>query len=234
MTIFERALEFVPEGSVVGLGSGRASATFIRSLGARVRAGFKVRGVPTSDDSAKLAEEQGIPIAPLEEDMTIAATVDGADEVDPHLNLIKGYGRALVREKIVAAASKKLVILVGTEKLVQTLGERKKLPVEIVPFALPLCRRRLYELGLQPVLYERDDGPFVSDNGNYVLDCLIGPLPDPAELEAKICNIPGVVDTGLFLGMADIVLIGDDNFHLIEERRRTNTKGKEDSSCKSP
>ena len=166
--------------------------------------------------------------------MTLAVTVDGADEVDPHLNLIKGYGRALVREKIVAAASRQLVILVGREKLVQTLGERQKLPVEIVPFALPLCRRRLYELGVQPVLYERDDHPFVSDNGNYILDCLINPVPNPAELECKICAIPGVVDTGLFLGMADIVLTGDENFHLIEERRRTDLEPKKNAPGNSP
>src|SRR5205807_1795131 len=142
MTIFERALDFVPKGAVIGLGSGRASSRFIEALGARVRSGFQVTGVPTSEDSARLAREQGIPLTSLMEDV-LAVTVDGADEVDPHLNLIKGYGRALVREKIVAASSRQLFILAGAEKLVQILGERKKLPVEIVPFALPLCRRRL-------------------------------------------------------------------------------------------
>ena len=233
MTIFERALQLVSEGTVIGLGSGRASTAFIKSLGARVRAGFKIRGVPTSEESAELARAQGIPVVALEENMTLALTVDGADEVDPHLNLIKGYGRAFVREKIVAAASQQLVILVGEEKRVQVLGERKKLPVEVVPFGLAFCLRRLRELKGQPVLYERDGRPFVTDNGNHILDCGIGPLPNAAELERKICAIPGVVDTGLFLGMAHLVLIGDKDFHLIEERRRSDT-AKEQPTCNSP
>src|SRR5437660_1647746 len=167
MTIYERALEFVRDGDVVGLGSGRASMAFIQLLGERVKAGLKVTGVPTSRISEELARTLRIPLVSLEEAMPLAVTVDGADEVAPNLDLIKGWGRALLREKIVAAASRQLVILAGREKLVQTLGERNKLPVEIVPFALPLCRRRLSELGLQPVLYERDDRPFLTDNGNY-------------------------------------------------------------------
>jgi ribose 5-phosphate isomerase A len=156
MTIFEKALEFVAAGDVVGLGSGRASSAFIRLLGERVRQGFAVRGVPTSQESDVLARSVGIPLVPLEEGFPLAVTVDGADEVDPHLNLIKGYGRALVREKVVAASSRKLVILVGSGKTVEKLGGRGKLPVEVLPFALPLCRRRLADLGCKPVLYERD------------------------------------------------------------------------------
>jgi ribose 5-phosphate isomerase A len=220
MTIYERALEFVADGSVVGLGSGRASCEFIRLLGARVRAGLRVCGVPTSRQSAELAESLGIPLVPLEEGMPLLVTVDGADEVDPRLNLIKGYGRALVREKIVAAASKRLVILVGPGKATPVLGGRGKLPVEIVPFALPLCRSWLADLGLRPVLYEADGKPFTSDNGNFILDCGTGPIEAPAELDARIQAIPGVVGTGLFLGMAELVLVGDDKFELVEERRR--------------
>jgi ribose 5-phosphate isomerase A len=234
MTIFERALDFVPEGSVVGLGSGRAASEFIRCLGARARSGFKVRGVPTSEDSAKLARKEGIIVTSLDDEAILAATVDGADEVDPHLNLIKGYGRALIREKIVGAASQQLIILVGSKKLVQVLGERSRLPVEIVPFALALCRRRLSELGLRPVLDEREGRPFLSDNGNYILDCGTGPIADPIELEAQIRAIPGVVGSGLFLNMAHVVLIGDENFHLIEERRRTGIQTKEQSTCNLP
>jgi ribose 5-phosphate isomerase A len=220
MTIYERALDFVADGAVVGLGSGRASTEFIKLVGARVRAGLRVRGVPTSQNSAELAQSLGIPLVSLEEGMPLAVTVDGTDEVDPQLNLIKGYGRALVREKIVAAASKMLVILVGPGKIVPALGSRGKLPVEVVPFALPLCRARLTELGLRPVAYEVDGKPFVSDNGNAILDCGVDPISDPAELEARIQTIPGVVGTGLFLGMADVVLFGDDEFQLKEERRR--------------
>jgi ribose 5-phosphate isomerase A len=223
MTIYERALDFVADGAVVGLGSGRASTEFIKLVGARVRSGLRVRGVPTSQTSAELAQSLGIPLVSLEGGMPLALTVDGADEVDPQLNLIKGYGRALVREKIVAAASRLLVILVGAGKTVPALGSRGKLPVEVVPFALPLCRARLTELGLRPVAYEVDGKLFVSDNGNAILDCGVDPISDPAALEASIQAIPGVVGTGLFLGMADVVLFGDDEFQLKEERRRGAT-----------
>ena len=147
MTIGERALEFVPNGAAIGLGSGRAAKSFVELLGERIRAGdLNVSGVPTSSETAELARRHGIPLVRLDQAGELAVAVDGADEVDPDLNLIKGYGRALVREKIVAASSRRLVILVGEEKLVPRLGARGKLPVEIVPFALPLCQRRLREL----------------------------------------------------------------------------------------
>ncbi len=220
MTIFERAVELITDGTTVGLGSGRAAAGFIRALGERVRAGLRVRGVATSTDSARLAESVGIPFVSLDEGLPLDLTVDGADEVDPHLDLIKGYGRALVREKVVAAASGRLVILVGPSKEVPVLGTRGKLPVEVVPFALPLCCRRFRELGLEPVPYEQDGQLFQSDNGNAIVDCAVGPLPDPARLEQDLRAIPGVVGTGLFLGMADTVLVGDDNWELAAERRR--------------
>jgi ribose 5-phosphate isomerase A len=220
MTIYERALDFIAAGDVVGLGSGRASTEFIKLLGARVKAGFSVRGVPTSDASAKLAAGLGIPLLSVEEGMPIAVTVDGADEVDPSLDLIKGYGRALVREKVVAAASKKLVILVGPGKEVRALGEHGKLPVEVVPFALPVCRERLRAIGCEPVLWSDAGGPRKTDNGNYILDCKIGPLLDPADFEARAEAIPGVVGTGLFLGMANVVLVGDDAFNLVAEKTR--------------
>jgi ribose 5-phosphate isomerase A len=147
-------------------------------------------------------------------------TVDGADEVDPNLDLIKGYGRALVREKVVAASSRRLVILVGEEKLVSRLGARGKLPVEVLPFALSLCERRLGELGCRPVPDTHEGKLFVTDNGNHILDCQIAPIADAARLESDIRAIPGVVGTGLFLGMADTVLVGDrNNFGMIEEKR---------------
>lgn len=221
MTIYERALALVHDGDVVGLGSGHASHEFIRELGDRVRAGLNVRGVATSRGSEELAQRAGIPIVALAEGMPLALTVDGADEVDPQLNLIKGYGRALVREKIVAAASRRLVILVGPGKEVPALGSRGKLPVEVVPFALPLCRERLTKLGCTPILYEENGAPFVTDNGNYILDCKIAPISYPEELEENLRAIPGVVGTGLFLGMAGTVLVGDDGFNLVAERQRT-------------
>lgn len=223
MTNSEKALELIQDGQTVGLGSGRASTEFIRALGDRVGKGLRVRGVPTSETSAKLARELGIPLVSLQDGMPIDVTVDGADEVDPDLNLIKGYGRALVREKIVAAASKKFVILIGPEKvgekLVARLGERKKLPVEVVPFGLPLARLRLEALGCRPEVYETEGRLFVTDNGNNILDCAIGPLADPAGFERSVLAIPGVVDTGLFIGMADLVLIQDGERLDIKERK---------------
>jgi ribose 5-phosphate isomerase A len=172
-----------------------------------VQAGLHVRGIATSAASAELARQVQIPLVELEQVEAIDVTCDGADEVDPQGNLIKGYGGALVREKIVAAASQKLVILVGPEKLVPVLGSRGKLPVEVVPFGLPATARHLAALGLAPSQRIVDGKPFQTDNGNAILDCGTGPIDQPAELEASILAVPGVVGTGLFLGMADVVLI---------------------------
>ena len=222
MTIIERALELVPNDSRIGLGSGRAARSFVKALGERVRKeALRVQGVPTSEETAALAGEEGIPLLTLAEAGILDLTVDGADEVDPNLDLIKGYGRAFVREKIVAASSRRLIIVVGDEKLVPQLGTRGRLPVEVMPFALPLCERRLGELGCRPVPYLEGGGLFVTDNGNHILDCQTAPIRDAARLETDIRAIPGVVGTGLFLGIADTVLVGDRNdFHMIEERRR--------------
>jgi ribose 5-phosphate isomerase A len=225
MTNVDKALEFIKDDSVVGLGSGHASERFIDALGDRVRAGLRVHGVPTSEASASLAKQVGIPLVSLEEAMPLDVTVDGADEVDPELNLIKGYGHALVREKIVAAASRKLVILVGpehvTEKVVERLGERGKLAVEVVPFGLPLCRARLEQLGYPAEALRERGRLLVTDNGNHILECRVPTIPDPLALEQQIRAIPGVVGTGLFLGMAHVVLI--QNGSELEIRERENT-----------
>jgi ribose 5-phosphate isomerase A len=221
MTIFHRALEFVAEGMVVGLGSGRAATRFVELLGEKVRNGMNVRGVATSQSTAELARTAGVPLVTLTDVPHLDLTVDGADEVDPQLNLIKGYGRALVREKIVVAASKKLVILVGQEKLVPVLGSRGRLPVEVVSFAVPTFLRRAAELGCPGNVYLVNGQTWLSDNGHPIVDCQIGPMADPADLNRNLCDVPGVVDTGLFLKMADVVLVGDDaSFELREERRR--------------
>lgn len=221
MTIYERALELIPDQSVIGLGSGRTAAAFVQALGERVRAGrLMVRGVPTSEKIAAAALEAGIPLVSLADVEDLAIAIDGADEVDPHLDLIKGYGGALVREKIVAAAARRLIILVGEDKLVPRLGTRGKLPIEVIPFGLPLVQRRLRELGHETIPSGLDDELYVSDNGNHILDCRVGPLENPSQLEKEIAQIPGVVDTGLFLQMAEMVLVGDStNFRLLEERR---------------
>ncbi len=201
------ALDFVKDGDVVGLGSGRASTAFVHALATRVRSGLKVRGVPTSEETARLARELGIDLVGLEAE--IALTVDGADEVDGKLNLIKGHGGALVRERIVAAASQRQVILITSDKLVEVLGSRGPLPVEVMPFAVPLCRRRLEDLELKPTLRMQDNRPFVTDNFNVIFDCALGPIGDPERLDRAIRAIPGVIDTGLFLGTAERVVVAD-------------------------
>ena len=206
--IAERALEMVPPDSAIGLGSGHAATAFLYALSEKVRGGLRVRGVPTSRESAELATKLGIGLATLEECPTLEVDFDGADEVDPRNNLIKGYGGALVREKIVAAASRRLVILVGEEKIVPVLGSRRKLPVEIVPFGLSVCERGLKALGCEPRVRLDEGRLHVTDNGNYILDCEIAPLERPAELERNILAIPGVVGTGLFLDMKPTVLLG--------------------------
>jgi len=209
MTNIDKALDYVADGMTVGLGSGRAAERFIRALAA---GGRHVRCVATSAASAGLATGLGLTVVTLDDVSHLDLTVDGADEVDPQLNLIKGYGRAMVREKIVAAASRHRVIVIGpdgvAEKLVPVLGSRGKLPVAVLRFGLPVVRGKLEELGIPSTPVTRDDGElFFSDNGNPILTCKVGPIADPVTLERQITGIPGVVGTGLFLGMADAVLI---------------------------
>ncbi|MBW8005783.1 MAG: ribose-5-phosphate isomerase RpiA [candidate division NC10 bacterium] len=218
MNITEHALEFIQKGHVVGLGTGRAATDFVRALGRRVKAGLRIRGVPTSQATADLAQQLGIPLTTLNEVERIDVTVDGADEVDPQLDLMKGLGGALVREKIVAAASERLVIVVGSEKLVPLLGTRGILPVEVVPFGLVFCRTQLLKLECDPSPRVTDGRLFQTDNGNHILDCKISVLTNPAELEQAIQAVPGVVGTGLFLGMAHTVLVQDGEEVEILER----------------
>ena len=204
------ALELVSAGQTIGLGTGRAATVFVHALGRAVQSGLRVTGVPTSEATAALARSLGIPLISLDGGPTLDLAVDGADEVDPHLDLIKGYGGALLREKVVAAASRRLVILVGREKLVERLGRRGKLPVEVAPFAVGFCRGRLTMLGLAPVLRRAGAAPFVTDGGNHILDCGLDPIPDARALDERLRAIPGVVGTGLFVGMAHTVLVGHD------------------------
>jgi ribose 5-phosphate isomerase A len=209
-----RALDLIVDGAIVGLGSGRTASVFIRMLGARVRGGLRVTGVPASGATAALAHAGGIPLVPLSENVMLDITVDGADEVAANLDLIKGHGGALVRERIVAAASSRQVILVGAEKLVRRLGERIALPVEVIPFAAGPVVRAIKAAGLHPAVRMDAGGgrELVNENGNLTLDCMLAaPLADaPAAraLEAALLAIPGVVDTGLFLGTAERVLVG--------------------------
>jgi ribose 5-phosphate isomerase A len=180
----------------------------VRALAAEAARGLHVEGIATSKATATLAASLGLSVGDLSRD-ALDITVDGADEVDPRLDLIKGYGGAMTRERIVAAASRRQVILVTPEKLVTHLGTRGRLPVEIVPFARPLCERRLAELGCPSALRQAGPAPFVTDNGNWILDCAIAAQDDAAALDRDIRRIPGVVDTGFFLGTAERVLVAE-------------------------
>lgn len=208
------ALDLIEDGARVGLGSGHAAAVFVTGLAGRVRAGLRVACVPTSGATERQARDLGIPLIDLDEDTELDLTVDGADEVAPNLDLVKGWGGALVRERIVTSASRRQVILVGHEKLVRALGERGRIPVEVIPFARGPATRCLKALGLRPAVRTDADGarPLVTENGNLMLDCVPRePLRDGAAargLEASLRAIPGVVDVGLFLGTAERVLVG--------------------------
>ena len=212
------ALRFVKPGHTLGLGTGRAASAFIRALGA---GGITVRGVPTSGASEELGRSVGIPIVTLKEAGRIDTDFDGADEVDPRLNLIKGYGGALVREKIVAASSRRFVVLVGEEKLVPKLGHRGSLPVEVIPFGVSLATRMIKALGLRPRIREHQGKTLVSDNGNLILDCGVKSIANPARLDRELRAIPGVLGTGLFVAMADIVLVAESSGKIgILKRKR--------------
>jgi ribose 5-phosphate isomerase A len=204
------AMKRVQDGMVLGLGTGRAAEAFIQRLGERVRAGLHVRGVPTSKRSEELARKLQIEILPLEEVDRVHIAFDGADEVTPELGLTKGLGGALLRERVVAYEADVFVVLVTPEKLVAKLGSRTPIPIEVVPFALPTATRNLEKLGGKPRLRAKADGfPYQTDNANYILDTDFGPIDDPRDVHARARQIPGVVDTGLFLDMADVVLVGD-------------------------
>lgn len=204
------AQRFVADGMALGLGTGRAAEAFIRALGPRVAAGLRVRGVATSVRSSLLAREVGVPITSLDEVSELDIAFDGADEVAPDLALTKGLGGALLRERVVAHAARRFLVLVTPEKLVPRLGTRSPIPVEVVAFARAPITRALEALGASVTLRATGDGgSFLTDNGNPILDARFAPIGEPAALDAAIRRIPGVIDTGLFLGMAERVLVGE-------------------------
>jgi ribose 5-phosphate isomerase A len=204
-----RSMAYVAAGQIVGLGTGSTADHAIRMLGRRVREGLTIQGVPTSEQTRELAEAEGIPLLPLEQVSRVDVTIDGADEVDPQLQLIKGGGGALLHEKIVAAASERLIVIADSSKLVGRLG-RFPLPVEVVPRAWRLLAGRLAALGCTPALRQRADGGtvYVTEEGNYLLDCAFGAVDDPPRLARALNEMPGVVEHGLFIDMAHAVIIG--------------------------
>ncbi|MGH9504883.1 MAG: ribose-5-phosphate isomerase RpiA [Terriglobales bacterium] len=207
-TAARAGVRFARDGDIVGLGTGSTAAYAVRFLGDRVKAGLKIRGIPTSIHTQELAASLGIPLTTLDEVQQIDVTIDGADEVDPGMNLIKGGGGALLREKIVASATRKFVIIGDSTKQVAMLG-KFPVPVEIIKFAEALVAKNIAALGAAVSTRVDSSGKkFITDEGNHILDCKFGRIPDPPGLARKLEAMPGVVEHGLFIGMADIVLIG--------------------------
>jgi ribose 5-phosphate isomerase A len=206
----EAACRHVREGTIVGLGTGSTADFAVRHLGEEVRKGLRIQGVPTSLRTEKLAREVGIPLVDLNDVESIDVTIDGADESDKALDLIKGLGGALLREKIVASLTQRQIIVVDPSKLVDRLGTRSPLPVEVLPFGARVVERRLVREGYHPKLRVKDGKTVVTDNGNHVLDLHFADgIEDARRLERDLNNIPGVVENGLFLGMTWRVVVGE-------------------------
>ena len=206
------AVKHVQDSFIIGLGSGSTTAYAIEQIGNRIKhEKLRVLGVPTSYQALTLAVKHKIPVTTLEEHPMLHLTIDGADQIDNELNLIKGMGGALTREKIVASASKKLIIVADESKRVRTLGENDHpVPIEVLPFAAPLVMRRIRQIGGKPALREGTNkvGPVITDNGNVIIDAHFRLLGKPAELENELKTLPGVVETGLFVKMANVAYIG--------------------------
>lgn len=205
----EKAVTFIQNGMKVGLGSGSTMYYAVKALGERVKNGLDVVGVPTSNTTAKWAKEFGVPLTDFSETQKLDLAIDGADEVDDELQLIKGGGGALLREKIVADAAEEFIVIVDESKMVNHLG-KFSLPVEVVPFGWEVTKAKITKLGCKPVLRKADGERFVTDNGNYILDCPFEKISDPENLHKQLNTIVGVVETGLFINMTKKVLVGKD------------------------
>jgi len=216
------AVKHVKDNFIVGLGSGSTAAYVIQEIGEKIRLeGLRILGVPTSHQATMLAVRCGVPLTTLYEHPQLDVAIDGADQVDRELNLIKGGGGALTREKIVASAAKEFVIVADETKLVEKLGTNHTIPIEVLPFALPTVIVKLRELKGKPVLREGGGkvGPLVTDNGNFVVDADFGPVDDVKGLNLQLKLIPGVIETGLFVGMADVVYLGKQDGALRLEKK---------------
>lgn len=217
------ALKHLKDGFTLGLGSGSTAAYAIREIGRKIQQeGLRISGIPTSYQALLLAVDCGIPLTTLNEHPKLDLTIDGADQIDEALNMIKGMGGALTREKIIASASRQLVIVADETKLVKKLGTNHPVPVEALPFSLPTVLSKVREMGGRPVLREGRGkvGPVVTDNGNFIVDVDFGVINAPKELNSRLNLIPGVVETGLFIEMANIIYVGKPSSVEKLERKR--------------
>ena len=201
------AAELITDGMILGLGTGTTASYLVQILGERVRQGLRIQGVPTSEATRQLAIAEGVPLTTLEEQPVLDLCLDGADEVDPDLNLIKGGGGALLREKIVASAARQRIIMVDVSKCVDCLGAFP-LAVEVIPFGWEVTRRQLEQFGGVPTLRQREGKPFVTDQSHYIIDCALSRIEDVPKLNHQLNQLPGVVENGLFVDMTDRLIIG--------------------------
>jgi ribose 5-phosphate isomerase A len=209
----EKAAEYIEDGMIIGLGTGSTAYYAIKKVGEMVRKGLKVKAVPTSKETAELAAEEGIELIELADVESLDLTIDGADEVDPDFNLIKGGGGALLREKIVASATDKLIIVVDESKMVEHLGAFP-LPVEVTPFSWQYTQKMIEKFSCSSEIRKKDGEIFVTDNGNYILDCDFGKIEDPVKVTVELNKLPGVVENGIFAEMAEIVVVGYNDGHI--------------------
>ena len=215
--VAEAAVEYVKDGMIVGLGTGSTAEFAVKKLGERVRDGLAISGIPTSNVTKLQAEEEGIPLIDFSETMYIDLTIDGADEIDVNLNMIKGGGAALLREKIVASASKEEIIIVSHEKFVNQLGSFP-LPVEVIPFGWQVIFNQLETLGGSPDLRLKQGQPLLTDQGNYIIDCRFRQIIDASQFEQRLNMIPGVVENGLFTGLCTRMIMADGEKIVVKER----------------
>ena len=199
--------ELITDGMILGLGTGTTASYLVQILGERVRQGLRIQGVPTSEATRRLAIAEGVPLTTLEEQPVLDLCFDGADEVDPEMNLIKGGGGALLREKIVASAARQRIIMVDVNKCVDCLGTFP-LAIEVIPFGWEVTRRQLEQLGGVPTLRQTERQPFVTDQGHYIIDCALSQIKDAPKLNYQLNQLPGVVENGLFIDMTDQLIIG--------------------------
>lgn len=210
----EKATEYIKDGMLIGLGTGSTAYYAIKKVGEMVRNGLNIKAVPTSKETAELAAEEGIELIDLADAKSLDLTIDGADEVDPEFNLIKGGGGALLREKIVASATDKLIIVVDESKLVDHLGSSFKLPIEVTPFSWKYTQQMIEKFSCDSEIRKEAGEIYITDNGNYILDCDFAKIEDPIKVTTELNKLPGVVENGIFAEMAEIVIVGYNDGHV--------------------